>query len=114
MAKDDLQKEIDEMISLRNEKRDIIDRTKQEVAALSKMISDKYKKLEHKKRYETIQVSDHAIIRWMERSEGVNFDAIRKEILTDRILKNILEIRDDGIYERRVVKNGVIVTVLDL
>ena len=102
------------MISLKNVKREEVERMKQEVINLNNVINENYKKLEHMKRYENIQVSDHAIVRWMERKHGINFDTIREEILTERILRNILEIKEDGTYERRVVKNGVIVTVLKI
>jgi len=111
-TKEDLKRDLDEMISLKKVKREEVERMKQEVIDLNNKINENYKKLEHMKRYENIQVSDHAIVRWMERKHGINFDTIREEILTERILKNIIEIKEDGTYERRVVKNGVIVTFL--
>ena len=113
-TKEDIKRDLDEMISLKNVKREEFERMKQEVINLNNVINENYKKLEHMKRYENIQVSDHAIVRWMERKHGINFDTIREEILTERILRNILEIKEDGTYERRVVKNGVIVTVLKI
>ena len=113
-TKEDLKRDLDEMISLKKVKREEVERMKQEVINLNNVINENYKKLEHMKRYENIQVSDHAIVRWMERKHGINFDTIREEILTERILRNILEIKEDGTYERRVVKNGVIVTVLKI
>lgn len=111
--KEELKDEIDNLVGLRNSKMGEIDQKKKDITKLNHLINETYKKLDHVKRYENIQISDHAIIRWMERKHGVNFDRIRDEILTERILKNILAIQSDGTYERRVVKNGVIVTVLD-
>lgn len=60
------------------------------------------------------RVSDHAIVRYLERKHGFDFDAIRAEILTpDRaaaIRAGATSIRHDGV--KFVVKDGVIVTTL--
>ena len=112
-TKEELKKEIKKMVRLTNVKKDEMERLKTELGDLNHNINDNHKKLEHLKRYKEITVSDHAIIRWMERNHGTDFDKIRKEILTDKVLLNILAIKADGTYEKRVVRNGVVVTVLD-
>lgn len=64
-----------------------------------------------------IIVSDHAIIRYMERVMGLNFYDIKKEIVSDK-LSSILQDCGDGKYPiegtkcRTVILNGVAVTVI--
>lgn len=60
------------------------------------------------------RVSDHAVIRYLERKHGFDFDGVRAEILTpDRVAAiraGATSIRHDGI--KFVVKDGVIVTTV--
>jgi hypothetical protein len=64
---------------------------------------------------DVLVVSDHAIIRYMERKLGLNLDDLRKEI-SDINLEAYAQL-GDGNYPlqahdaRAVVKDGVIVTV---
>jgi hypothetical protein len=60
------------------------------------------------------RISDHAFIRYMERKLGVDVDAIRKEILTDRV-KEALRLGATGYTVNGVkfkAQDGVLVTVL--
>lgn len=65
----------------------------------------------------SIGVSDHALIRYLERHIGLEFDAYRDEILSDQ-LKLAIATCGDGKYPipgtkcTAVVKNESIVTVL--
>lgn len=61
------------------------------------------------------QLSDHALVRYMERKHGLNLDRFREEIMTESTIGAIRAgckaVSVDGV--RFVVKDGVIVTVLD-
>lgn len=64
-----------------------------------------------------IKVSDHAIVRYMERILGVNIGNIRKAILTDTVRIYVDTLGPSGTYpaseKHRVrIENGIIVTVL--
>lgn len=60
------------------------------------------------------RVSDHAVIRYLERVHGVNIQALRDQMLTDNDVKMIKfgcsKIKKKGCY--LVIENQVVVTVL--
>lgn len=67
-----------------------------------------------------LQVSDHAVVRWIERVYGVDIDRLRARILSDirkgaaaaeHLRAESFTVRVDG--NKYVVKRGVIVTILD-
>lgn len=60
------------------------------------------------------KVSDHAIVRYLERVYGLDLDAVRREIMTPERETMIRMgakriVTDDHVY---IIDNGVIVTVL--
>lgn len=61
------------------------------------------------------RVSDHALVRYMQRVKRFDMDAVREEILTpDRIIaieNGCTSIKIDGVSFK--VMDGVVVTVLD-
>jgi len=63
----------------------------------------------------TVTISDHAIIRFLERVKGVNIEAIRAEMATPTLAKADafgapVLIGRNG--ERLVIRDGVVVTVI--
>jgi hypothetical protein len=61
------------------------------------------------------QISDHAILRWLERVKGVDIDAIRAEMTTPALAKADefgapVLIGRHG--ERLIIRKGIVVTVL--
>jgi chromosome segregation ATPase len=62
-----------------------------------------------------IDVSEHAIIRYLERIKNLNIEEIKREIITSNI-KNQYEILGDGIYPNNdfnvVIKNSNVITIL--
>ena len=63
-----------------------------------------------------VSVSDHAIVRYLERVKGMDIKAIRKEILPKHMSKAVSQL-GNGFYpvgdtHRVRVKGGVVVTVL--
>lgn len=46
----------------------------------------------------TVKVSEHAIIRYLERVKGINIEEVEKEILPDSVLKLIDTLGGNGIY----------------
>jgi len=61
------------------------------------------------------RVSDHAIVRYLERVKGLDIDAIRKELLPDDVRQATL--MGNGYYpvngtHKVRVKDGVVITVL--
>lgn len=62
------------------------------------------------------RVSDHAIVRYLERVKGMDIKALKKEILSDGLATKVRQLGDGyypvkGKYKIRV-KDGVVVTVL--
>lgn len=62
------------------------------------------------------RVSDHAVVRYLERVKGMDIAAIRKEILPDKLNK-MTKVMGSGYYPvsdafKIRVKNGVVITVL--
>lgn len=92
---------------------------------LDKNYCDKKKKLEQIK--EEIKklnvtspepiVSEHALIRYLERVKGINMEAIKKEMLTERVVLAINQVGNckisNGNGLKYVVKDHTIVSVVD-
>ncbi len=61
-------------------------------------------------------VSEHALLRYLERIMGINLEDIKHEILNDKVASSI-KMLGNGTYPveeyKIVVKDGVVVTVLD-
>lgn len=60
-------------------------------------------------------ISDHAVLRWLERVKGIDMDAVRAEMDTPALAKADefgcpVVIGRNG--ERLVIKNGIVVTVI--
>lgn len=62
------------------------------------------------------RLSDHAILRYLERTQGIDINAIRRELMNENVRKAILAgatgITVNG-YRMKVSRDGVIMTVLD-
>ena len=79
----------------------------------SKLISEK-KQLEEQKAKlkKKVTVADHAVIRYLERRYGFDFEDIRKEILTDNVIRAV-KMGAEGVKLQHgtfKVKDNVIVT----
>lgn len=63
-----------------------------------------------------VHITDHAILRYLERSNGIDIEDIRKEMLSKKMLRKILKEKGDGDFVfknlRYVVKNYKVVTVV--
>lgn len=59
-----------------------------------------------------LRVSDHAVVRYLERKLGLNLDTIRAEILTPSLVDNMVRL-GDGTYGNAVVKDRTVVTFLE-
>jgi hypothetical protein len=69
-----------------------------------------------KSRLHEVAVSDHAVIRYLERKEGFDAKAFRESILTPSFLKQVRKL-GNGKYPIRdgmiaVVRQGVVVTII--
>ncbi len=64
----------------------------------------------------TIEISDHAIVRYTERVLGYDIDYIKKQILTTEIQELIETLGGNGNYPNKdfkvVVKNNTVVTIV--
>lgn len=59
-------------------------------------------------------ITDHALLRWLERVHGINIDFFRQQLLDetrDYITTGAATVRKDGIVY--IFKNGKLITVLD-
>jgi len=79
--------------------------------------SKTYQKLRNVRKSVKINISDHALVRFLERVHGIDMNSIRESILTPQLVKlcqtfgnGEFPIRDDSV--RAVVQNGTIVTIL--
>lgn len=65
---------------------------------------------------DNVVVSDHAVIRYLERVEGMEIHKIRTSILSERVINQIKELGDgkypigDGKF-RAIVKNNTVITI---
>jgi hypothetical protein len=63
-----------------------------------------------------IRVSEHAIVRYLERVKGLDIEQIQSEILTDSILKLIEVLGVNGTYPNNgfsvVIRNNTVTTIL--
>ena len=64
-----------------------------------------------------ISVSEHAIVRYMERAMGFDIEEIRRKIVTDELIKLHGKLGNKGKYPigdglRAVVDNNVVITVM--
>lgn len=77
-----------------------------------------YNKLKKLRKSQNLVISDHAMVRYLERCEGVDIEAIENKLLSTELLSYYKNL-GDGTYPinegklRVVIKNGVIVTILN-
>jgi len=63
-----------------------------------------------------VVVSEHAIVRYMERVMGVDIQEIRDKILSDKFVKMVKELGNanypiDGTTKKAVVKDNIVITI---
>lgn len=72
--------------------------------------------MKKKKQHHGVEITDHAIVRYLERHKGIDMNAIRSEILTETTTAYIQQLGDGkypiGDGRRLVVKNKTVVTVI--
>ena len=75
-----------------------------------------YSQIKKLRQYKKLQITDHALVRYLERQTGINIQAVRDEILTQKLLDAYKHIGDGELpindKVRAVVKNGTIITIL--
>lgn len=59
-----------------------------------------------------VRVSDHALVRYMERKLGIDLEALRQEILTPE-LKEMIETLHSFTYDGFVIRDKTIVTYIN-
>lgn len=110
-------KSLKDQISELNEKIKDMEETIFQAELMLKQEKDKKKKLEEQvnMKRQPVRVSDHGIVRYLERVKGMDISAIRDEMLTperiDAIENGATRIIIGG--HKFVVQNKTIVTVLD-
>jgi hypothetical protein len=94
--------------------RDEFDRKIAEAAALKAKLEESIDDLKHQGG--VVVVTEHAILRYLERAMGVDIEAAKKGILPVEVERVVLRMGDGeypvGASHRVVVKGGVVVTVL--
>jgi hypothetical protein len=68
------------------------------------------------RKYTGIKVSDHALVRYIERILGENLDPIRQLILTDELLCQVKALKGNGTFifhdHTAIVRQGTVTTIL--
>lgn len=112
------EKILEEIATLKREREEVLAKVN-ELSGCLRTLKDKlnaaYKRL-NKIKHSTVQVSDHAVLRYLERIKGLDLEAIKKEIMpggSQRLPKAL----GNGTYpvhnsHRFRVVDGVVVTVL--
>lgn len=87
-------------------------------AIISKLQSQKDKISHQIKSFENsdkIIVSEHAIIRYMERVKGISISEIESEIISENVLKLVETLGKTGSYPngnfKLIIKNGIVTTI---
>lgn len=119
-------------MDIKDIKKNII-KIKEEFVSLNKIVSDTQKKASQKKKEldeleitlskldntHKIGVSDHAIIRYLERVKSIDLALIKAEIITEKVVKLIHYFKGNGTFPSGesgisyIVKDYVIVTILN-
>ena len=64
----------------------------------------------------SVKITDHALVRYIERVKGINLDSIREEILSSGIPEIVNELGDNGIYPfgnfKVVIRDRTLITFL--
>lgn len=107
-----------------------LDTIKADVSVLKTEISNKRRELELKQKIESSlrteinkldidqvpRVSEHALLRYLERVKGIDIAAAEKEILSDGVLKLVDQLGGNGQYPADgfsvVMKNYTVTTIL--
>lgn len=75
-----------------------------------------YLQLKKLRKHKLLQVSDHAVIRYLERVKGIDIDAVRKEIVNQQLVTNYTMLGDGELplsdSVRAVVKHGTVITII--
>lgn len=79
-----------------------------------KSVSDRIEKLKSKK---ALQVSEHAILRYLSRVKNIDIEEIKKEILSEDIIKMQETLGSSGQFPNKngygvVFKDGVVTTII--
>lgn len=97
--------------NLRSKKEKIDESLKRKLIALDKVNST------IDNTYKGVIITDHAVLRYLERVKGIDIQAIREEILVDDRMVEAIKILGDGLfpvdYGRLRIRDKMIVTILD-
>lgn len=89
-----------------------IQREYQEIIKSEKNLAEKISTIKENK---GITVTEHAILRYLERVKGVDLKEVEDEILTESLRTNVSVLGGNGKYPlvgcRAVLKNGTVVTI---
>lgn len=82
-----------------------------------KEITQLNRKIENIVKNSDVTVSEHAILRYLERIEGINIEEIKEKILTEQIKDLVKQLGGSGKYPNSnfqvVMKNFTVTTVID-
>ncbi len=105
---------IDEVNNLLEQKKEL-DRLYADRKKELERVKDEIKKLSDSLP-KSVTISDHAMLRYLERVKNVNLQEIEKEILTDSIIQSITQLNTCRLITKAgyklVVKNRNVITVL--
>lgn len=91
-----------------------IDHHHKQLSTVNAKITLIQKQLDIEKRDVLDMVSAHAIIRYLERTVGLDIDGLKRQIIADHepTIKNFMTCKIETINGTLVVKDGVVVTII--
>ena len=89
--------------------------TQKDYQSKLKSIKDLKEQINSFEKDTTIRVSEHAILRYLERVKGINISEIEKEILSDEVLNLVNQLGGTGGYPNKdfkvLMKNYTVTTI---
>lgn len=99
-------RDLEIVLQVKHKEKEAIDTECNQAKQNLKQLKDRLLKLEDVKDY---QISEHAIIRYIERVCGVDIEAIKNNILSEEMVKNIEKFKSG----KFPIKNGFVAVVKD-
>lgn len=90
--------------------------SQRELSTKNRELNEVNAEIEAARSQEPPKVSDHAVLRYLERVKGVDIESLKNEILSEPVLKMVKTLGGNGKYPnsgfKLVMKDNTVVTIL--